>query len=72
MDNEVEAMNNYGINIHSDELVHEKITRVDWLEEKSVTTSINYSVYRYRTGDKLSYTFGTLNVIKILTNILSL
>ena len=66
-DNEEEAMNSYGINIHSDEFVHEKITRVDWLEEKSVTTSINYSGYRYRTGDKLSYTFGTLNLIKNTT-----
>jgi hypothetical protein len=67
MDDEAEAMNKYGINIHSNEYVHEKITRVDWLEEKSVTTSINYSGYRYRIGDKLSYTFGSLSVLRNTT-----
>jgi len=66
-DNEQEAMEKYGLNIHNDEYVHERITRVDWLEEKTVTSSVSYSGYRYRIGYKLSYTFGSLNLIRNTT-----
>jgi hypothetical protein len=66
-DNEDVAMEKYGLNIHSNELIHEKITRVDWLEEKTITTSVNYSGYRYRTGDKLSCSMGKLNIMRNTT-----
>ncbi len=62
--NEKEAMEKYGLNIHSDELVHKRFKTVDWYEEKTVTTSVSYGGYRYRSGGNLAYTFGSLSVSK--------
>jgi len=68
---EAEAKDEFGLNIHSDEYVHENINRVDWFEEKTVTTSINYGGYRYNAGQGLHYTFGSLNVMRNTRNYFS-
>ena len=65
---EQETMEKYGLNIFADEVLHDNINRVDWLEEKTITTSYTYSGYRYRNGNAFSATFGSLNVIKNTTN----
>lgn len=63
---EAEAMQKFGINIHSDEFVHEYASKgVDWFEEKTVTTSINYGGYRFSSGGQgFHYTMGSLNIMK--------
>jgi hypothetical protein len=56
--NELEAKAKFELNIHSDEYVHENINRVDWLEERTATTSISYGGYKYNAGEGLHYTSG--------------
>lgn len=62
---ESEAMQEFGLNIHSDEFIHDNLKRVDWLEEKTITTSINYGGFQYRLGSRngFSYRMGNLNVV---------
>ena len=61
---ENEAMTEYGINIHNDEFIHDSIKRVDWFEEKSITTSYNYGGFQYKlgSGNGFSYRMGNLSV----------
>ena len=62
---ETEAKKKFGINILSDEYIHEYASKgVDWYEEKSMTTSVIYGGYRFNSGGKgLNYTLGSLNVM---------
>ncbi|MFT3822849.1 MAG: hypothetical protein QM731_02970 [Chitinophagaceae bacterium] len=64
--NEAEAREKFGLNIHTNEYVHEYVTKgVDWYEEKTVTTSINYGGYRFNSGRQGgNYTMGSLTVLK--------
>jgi hypothetical protein len=59
--NEVEAQTEFGINIQTDETVHERFTRVDWFEEKRVIESIAYAGVKFHSGQGgIRYTMGTL------------
>lgn len=62
---ESEAMREFGLNIYSDEFIHDNLNRVDWLEEKTVITSISYGGFQYKlgSGNGFSYKIGNLNVI---------
>jgi hypothetical protein len=62
---ESEAIQEFGLNIHSDESIHDNLKRVDWLEEKTIVTSINYGGFQYRlgSGNGFSYRMGNLNVV---------
>jgi hypothetical protein len=61
----VEAKSKFGLNIQSDEVIHEYVTKgVDWFEEKTITTLISYGGYRFNSGGEgLNYTMGSLNVM---------
>lgn len=60
-----ETLAKYNLHIHENEVLHYAVQKgVDWLEEKTITTSYGYSGYRFRSGGEFSYTFGTLNVLK--------
>lgn len=66
----LETFQKYNINLHNNEVLHYTVRKgVDWLEEKTITTSYNYGGYRFRTGGKFSYTFGSLSVLKNTANI---
>lgn len=62
---ESEAMQKFGLNIHANEVIHDNLKRVDWLEEKTITTSYSYGGFQYRLsgGSGLSYRMGNLSVI---------
>lgn len=63
--NESEAMEKYGLNIHSDELVYDTIKDIDWYEEKIITTSYSYGGFQYKLsgGNGMSYRMGNLSVV---------
>lgn len=63
---ETETMKKFGLNIHSDEFVHEYATKgVDWFEEKTVTTAINYGGLRFNSGGQgVHYTMGSLSIMQ--------
>lgn len=67
---EAEAKSKFGLNIHSDEVIHEYAAKgVDWFEEKTITTSISYGGYRFNSGGQgMNYTMGSLNVMKNTRN----
>lgn len=62
---EQEAMEKFGLNIQSNEFIHDNLKRVDWYEEKKITTSYSYGGFQYRLGggNGFSYRMGTLNVV---------
>ena len=63
--NSLEAMQKYNVNLHNNEILDYCVRMgVDWLEEKTITTSYDYGGYRFRTGNRFSYTFGSLSVLK--------
>ena len=63
--NESEAMEKYGLNIHTDELVYDTLKDVDWFEEKTITTSYSYGGFQYKLGggNGMSYRMGNLSVV---------
>src|SRR5450432_4836 len=45
--NEIETMKNYGLNIFSDETLLWNSTKIDWYEQKTISTNISYSGFRF-------------------------
>lgn len=60
-----ESLKKFALHIHDNEFIHEYASKgVDWHEEKTITTSVNYSGFRITTGSRnFNYTMGTLNVM---------
>ncbi|MEO8149816.1 MAG: hypothetical protein ABI723_19410 [Bacteroidia bacterium] len=61
---ESEVMKEFGLNIDSDELLYYSSKKIDWYEEKVVSTNVSYSGFRYRPGGQMSFSTGTFHVIK--------
>jgi hypothetical protein len=63
--NEGETMEKFNLNIKSNEFLHLNIERVDWYEEKTITTSINYGGFQYKIAGQGggSYRMGNLKVM---------
>ncbi len=66
--NSAEVMKQFGLNIDSNEILYNNISSisspVDWYEEQIISTNINYSGFRYRSGGRMSFNTGTFNVVK--------
>ncbi|HYM94474.1 MAG TPA: hypothetical protein VET23_10070, partial [Chitinophagaceae bacterium] len=66
--NSAELMKQFGLNIDSNEILYNNISSisspVDWYEEQIISTNINYSGFRYRSGGRMSFNTGTFNVVK--------
>jgi hypothetical protein len=63
--NEAEAMEKFNLNIKSNEFIHLNVQRVDWYEEKTITTSINYGGFQYKIAGQggFSYRMGNLKAV---------
>jgi hypothetical protein len=61
---ESEAMDEYGLNIHSDEVIYYRSIKIDWYEEKIVRTNVRYSGLQYRAGENISLASGNLSYVK--------
>ncbi len=61
---EAEVMKEFGLNIDSDELLYYNSNKIDWYEEKVVSTNVSYNGFRYRPGGNMSFSTGTFNVVK--------
>lgn len=65
---EKEAMKQFGLNIYADEFIHDNINKVDWYEEKTITNSISYGGFQFRTGSGgMTYRMGNLRVVPLTT-----
>lgn len=62
--NESEVMKEYGLNIHSNEVLYYHSIKIDWYEEKTVRTNVTYGGFKYRIGGNMSYNTGSFSVVK--------
>ena len=62
--NQAEVMNEYKLNIHANEILYFTSKGIDWYEEKTVSTNVSYSGFRFRAGEAMSFNTGSFDVVK--------
>jgi hypothetical protein len=58
------VLQDQGINIGQGETSYFSLSNVDWYEQHTISSTISYSGFKYRSGEAMSFNTGSFNVIR--------